>query len=91
MSSTTNFGEGPDLRRFKDILENYGLADLRASLAEAIRSSYLTAGAHPIDISEKEAGILRQIGIGWPILSSLGKAIGKELVDRAITEKKAMH
>ena len=75
---------GPHLKQFRDCLSQYGLEQKEDTLIDAIRSSYLSAGKHPVELAEKEAGVLRQIGIGWSGLTQAGKALGQELIDSSI-------
>jgi hypothetical protein len=75
---------GPYLKQFKDCLIQYGLEEKQDKLVEAIRYAYLTAGDHPLEQLSNEAGILRQIEIGWPTLTNYGKMLGQELLNSAI-------
>ena len=78
---------GPHLKQFRDCLKQYGLEQKEGTLINAIKSSYISAGTHTVELTEKEAGTLRQIGIGWPTLGEAGKALGRELVESFIKKE----
>jgi len=73
---------------FKRKLENYNYADKFEEFLEAIRSSCLSNGEHPIEISKESANVLIQLGIGWPHLEDEGRRIADELIDMDINKNK---
>jgi len=70
--------------KFKENLEKYGQADRLPKLLEAILASFLAAGQLPLELLERDALTLQQLGIGWPSLSNDGVTIGHDLIKNTI-------
>lgn len=68
------------IANFREKLKQYGLSDASDKLLEAIMMSYLTNGRLQKNLPESDALVLRQLEIGWPILTDMGKNIAREQI-----------
>ena len=75
------------VQKFQDLLSRYGLESRGSHLCEAIQSSLFSNGRGAVDLSQREASVLRQLDVGWPALTEFGRQIGRELMDSLMEAK----